>query len=110
MKYYSINKYIYFIEVCFLSGCSFQNQEIRNQALRDRVIACGAGFSDSALGSLGASYAAYPFEAQASTGFRTSAREIIFSELPPQDRLKAYQNYITCIESNTFPTNKDYKK
>lgn len=99
-------QYFFISGACFLVGCAFQDQEIQNKTLRDKVIACGAGFSDEALGSLGAAYAVSPFDTRANAGFKTSAEEIIFSELPPQDRLKAYKDYIACIESNTFPSDK----
>jgi len=110
MSHYFAKQYVSIVGICFLSGCVFQDQGIENKALRDRVIACGAGFSDSALGSLGAAYAAYPFDTQASAGFKASAEETIFAELPLQDRLKAYKAYILCIESHTFPNDiKDTK-
>jgi hypothetical protein len=102
MSDYFTKHYFSIVGVCFLSGCVFQDQGIENKALRDRVVACGAGFSDSALGSLGTAYAAYPFDAQANAGFKASAEEIIFAELPLQDRLKAYKAYILCIESHNF--------
>lgn len=110
MLHHFIKKCFFISGACFLTGCAFQDQGIQNKALRDKVIACGAGFSDAALGSLGAAYENYPFNVQANSGFKASAQEIIFSELPPQDRLKAYTDYITCIESNTFLSDKKTSK
>lgn len=100
----AIDKKLYILAVAFLlTGCAFKNQGIENPQLRDRVLACGAGFSDSTLGSLQAAYEAYPFEGEAKAGFKESAKEIIFIELPPQDRFKAYEDYLKCIESQSFP-------
>ncbi|MBI2706949.1 MAG: hypothetical protein HYX35_01315 [Proteobacteria bacterium] len=99
-----IKKFSFLILACCLSGCFFKNQEIENSSLRDKVLACGAGFSDAAVASLDAAYMSSSFEAKANANFHESAKEIIFSELPPQDRLKAYEDYIRCIESSAFPS------
>ena len=56
--------------------------------------------SDEAILSLQSSYT--HLHAQASANFKTAAKEVIFSELPENDRLQAYQNYINCIESPDF--------
>lgn len=102
MKKYFTKKYPYVVGACLLTGCAFQDQGIENKTLRDKVIACGAGFSDIALGTLGATDEKFPFNLQANAGLKSSAEEIIFTELPPQDRLKAYKDYIACIKSTTF--------
>lgn len=86
-----------------LEGCH-SDQGITNDVLRERVIACGAGFSDETIGSLDASYGAHTLNGALNGQFKDQARAIIFSEIPPQDRLKAYEDYIKCIEFKSFPT------
>ncbi|MBN9412528.1 MAG: hypothetical protein J0H12_01180 [Candidatus Paracaedimonas acanthamoebae] len=96
-------KYFLFGGIFLLGGCSFQDQGIKNTNLRDKVIACGAGFSEAALGTLGGERRG---DIQADAGLKISTEEIIFSELPPEDRLNAYKDYIRCIKSTTFPLDK----
>lgn len=91
-----------------LEGCN-SDQGIKNDVLRERVIACGAGFSDETVADLHASYLAHAFNGQLGGQFKDQARAMIFSEIAPQDRLKAYEDYIKCIESKSFPgENTDY--
>lgn len=80
------------------NGCS--SPDINNSQLRDRVRACGAGFSDDINLALNASFEEVALQGGASGDFNDKAQSIIFSELPPQDRLKAYEDYIKCIQKD----------
>lgn len=102
MDQFFIKNYFYIFFGVLLTGCAFQDQGIENKTLRDKVIACGAGFSDITLGELGTADEKFPFHLQADAGLKSSAEETIFTELPPQDRLRAYKEYIACIKSATF--------
>lgn len=66
---------------------------IHDCGLRDRVIACGAGLSEDIQASLAAS-----LNKSAAADFKDNVKAVIFSKIPPQDRLKAYEDYIRCIE------------
>jgi hypothetical protein len=101
---------LFLVCISCVSGCVLDTQGIENQSLRDKVAACGAGLSDEAATSLGAAYNTLPFSAQGNADFKATAKEIIFSEIPEQDRLKAYEDYIQCIESRDFPTSPLLKK
>ena len=95
----SIYSKIFFLIVpCWISGCAFDNQEIEDKNLRDRVAACGGGFSNEAVASLQALYLP-SFIPQGDLDIQLSTKQIIFSEIPEPDRLKAYENYIRCIKS-----------
>lgn len=80
------------------NGCS--SPDINNSQLRDRVRACGAGFSEDVNLALNASFEEVALQGGASGDFNGRAQAIIFSELPPQDRLKAYEDYIKCIQTD----------
>jgi len=80
------------------NGCS--SPDINNSQLRDRVRACGAGFSEDINLALNASFEELALKGGASGDFNDKAQSIIFSELPPQDRLKAYEDYIKCIQKD----------
>lgn len=71
---------------------------IEDTSVKERVIACSGGFSDSANLALAETFDRTAYSGQLSSGFKIQARPIIFSEVPPQDRLAAYQDYIKCIE------------
>jgi len=81
-----------------LSGCQM-SPTIKDPLLADRVVACSAGFSDELAASLGAEYEKSKLQGEMSATFKDRARAVIFSRLPPQDRLKGYEDYIRCIES-----------
>lgn len=82
-----------------LAGCTSPAM-IHNQSLQDKVIACGAGYSDNATGSLVAAYHQTAPSGELTTDFKENARTIIFKELPPEARLKGYEDYIKCIQSD----------
>ena len=97
-----MQKLFFFISICYVSGCAFETQCIEDKHLRDRVAACGAGLSDEAVGSLQASYDKHLMSTEGAAGFKMTTKEIIFSEIPERDRLRAYEDYIKCIEAPTF--------
>jgi hypothetical protein len=82
-----------------ISGCTPQS-DIKNQALRDRVCACSAGFSSDIGASLQIAYDKTSISGGTSADFKNETQAIIFSELPEQDRLRAYEDYINCIEQD----------
>lgn len=88
------------ILVC-LNHCTF-NEEIANQQLHDKVLACAAGFSDEVQEDLHANSKISNLSGKISSDFKESSKGIIFFALPPKDRLKGYDEYIKCIESKNF--------
>jgi hypothetical protein len=82
-----------------LAGCT-PELDIKNQALRDRVCACSAGFSSDVSASLQMAYDKAALKGGTTADFKNETQAIIFSELPEQDRLKAYEDYIQCIEKD----------
>ncbi|MBL0942248.1 MAG: hypothetical protein IBJ00_05960 [Alphaproteobacteria bacterium] len=82
-----------------LSGCAF-SPDISDSRLEDRVVACSAGFERSTGASLKAAYDKIKIQGQGSLDFHEQAQSIIFSELPQKDRLKAYEDYIQCVEQD----------
>jgi hypothetical protein len=85
-----------------LSGCAF-SPDISDSQLEDRVVACSAGFERSTGASLKAAYDKATIQGQGSLDFHEHAQSIIFSELPQKDRLKAYEDYIRCVEKDWNP-------
>ncbi len=53
--------------------------------------------------SLQASYDKHLANPQGAAAFKTMTKEVIFSEIPEKDRLKAYEEYVKCLEAPTFP-------
>lgn len=86
-----------FFSTILLSACNTA-PGIEDPHVKERVIACGGGFSDSANLALADTFDRTAYSGQLSAGFKIQARPIIFSEVPPRDRLAAYQDYIKCIE------------
>jgi hypothetical protein len=83
----------------FLPGC-INSPEIHNETLNDRVKACSAGFSESAKVSLDASLNKAALSGSITPEVREETKGIIFSEIPDADKIKAYEDYIGCIEKN----------
>jgi len=96
-----------FLGTILLSACNTTMPGIEDAHVKERVIACGGGFSDSANLALADTFDRTAYNGQLSSGFKIQARPIIFSEIPPQDRLVAYQDYIKCVEEkwNTSQVN-----
>lgn len=88
---------VIFLSTLLLSACN-SIPGIEDAHVKERVIACGGGFSDSANLALADTFDRTAFSGQLSAGFKSQVQSIIFSEIPPQDRLAAYQDYIKCIE------------
>lgn len=93
-----ISKITYMLTVLSLCACSSPN--IQDNTLNDRVKACSAGFSDTAKDSLNGSVSMLNLQGGISNDFREQTKSVIFDELPPADRLKGYEDYITCVEKN----------
>lgn len=97
-----INNFLYLLTIlCILEGCDF-SQNIGNKNLKDRVIACSAGFSDE----LQAKLPIYHMpelnkdNSEITAEFKADTKAAFFTYISPQDRLKAYEDYIKCIECN----------
>lgn len=73
-------------------------EKIHDETLSDRVIACGCGFSDDLLTSLLASASDTKLEGSVNADFKLKAKQLIFDEFDPEDRLQAYEEYIRCLE------------
>ena len=81
-----------------LSGCSSPN--IENQCLNDRVKACSAGFSQETQAALHASLEKAKLQGELSGDVKQETRSMIFSQMAEKDKLKAYEDYIKCIEKH----------
>ena len=88
-----------FSALVVLSGCT-KTIGIENQSIRDRVCACSAGFSDDIDASLQLAYDKTALKGGSILDFKNESQSIIFAEIPSQDKLKAYEDYINCIEKN----------
>lgn len=88
---------IFFFSIFGLVGCTF-HEEIYDKNLHDRVLACGAGFSDSIQADLAAAYHKSKLKADVSLAFKEETQAVIFSSIPSPDQLRAYEDYISCIE------------
>lgn len=82
----------------FLVGC--HSPEVSDIKINDRVKACSAGFSEDTQTALHASANKLTLEGGASSDFKQETKSIIFSQLPDGDRLKAYEDYIACVEND----------
>lgn len=80
-----------------INGCT-DTVVLQNNHLRDRVIACSAGFSDTIGTQLTAAYDQAAFKGELPIEFKRVAQALILEEMPVADRLAAYQDYINCIE------------
>lgn len=93
-----MNKKIILIGL-MMTGCmSFP--EIQDKTLNDRVKACSAGFSEQVQGSLNVSMDKAHLIGGVNSNIKEETRSIIFSQIPEKDRLKAYEDYIGCVEKN----------
>ena len=82
-----------------LTAC-LKTADIKNQTLRDRVCACSAGFSNDVSAGLQLAYDKTTLKGGVLADLKSESQSVIFSQLPEQDRLKAYEDYIRCIENN----------
>lgn len=81
-----------------LAGCTQPFEDIKDNKLKDRILACGAGLSEENLLNLQANYNPLSISGNLSGDFKEKAKVLIFNEVPPENRLKAYEDYIKCIE------------
>lgn len=81
-----------------LVGC--HSPEVHDDKINDRVKACSAGFSEETQASLHASLNTLSLSGDISPDFKQETKSIIFSQLAETDRLKAYEDYISCVESD----------
>lgn len=104
-KKQSIFLHLSTVTYLFMTGCT-PTSDIKNQTLRDRVCSCSGGFSSDVGADLQLAYDKASIKGDAGASFKEESKAIIFSQLPEQDRLKAYEDYIACIENDW---NKDKK-
>lgn len=78
-------------------GC-VSSADIKDETLNDRVKACGGGFSETSQASLAASLNKASLAGEGKAGIYEETKAIIFSEIDAPYRIKAYEDYITCIE------------
>lgn len=81
-----------------MCGCS--SPDIQDQHLNDRVKACSAGFSESTCLGLHASLNRAALQGGINSDIREETKSMIFNEIPDGDKLKCYEDYINCVESN----------
>jgi hypothetical protein len=82
-----------------LSGC-MNSPDIEDKTLNDRVKACSAGFSEQVQCGLNASMDKAQLKGGIDSSIKEETKSIIFSEIPEKDRLRAYEDYIGCIQKN----------
>lgn len=85
--------------IFFLASCN-DSSDIKDSMINDRVKACSAGFSRENGAALSASLDKASLKGDLSGNFKEETKSIIFSEIPDADRVKAYEDYISCIEKN----------
>jgi hypothetical protein len=73
-------------------------EQVKNDTLRDKVLACGLMFNESLQVSLGCSVDKHYTDGKIGEGFNESVKGI-FSELPEADREKAYEAYLDCLKT-----------
>lgn len=83
-----------------IAGCK-EAPPTKESLLREHITACGAGFSDSLQSNLSDSLLVHSLKNTFEAGFKVQAKELIFDELAPEDRLKGYEDYIKCIENES---------
>lgn len=81
-----------------LFGCA--SPDVSDVKINDRVKACSGGFSEGIQSSLNASLNKNALEGGVHADFKQEARSLIFSELPESDRLRGYEDYLKCVETN----------
>lgn len=74
--------------------------EIQDDHLNDRVKACSGGFSVSTQGNLHACLKKVELKGGINGGILEETRSIIFSEIPENMRVQAYNDYIKCIQKD----------
>lgn len=79
-------------------GCN--SPEVSDIKVNDRVKACSAGFSEGMQAALHASANKASLSADLTGEFKEETRSIIISELPDADKLKGYEDYIKCVQTN----------
>jgi len=82
-----------------LSSCD-RSADIQDDVINDRVKACSAGFSNETTLALRSSLNKLALSGYFAGEFKHDTRSAIFSEIPELDRVKAYEDYISCIEKN----------
>ena len=87
------------ITLLILSGCA-DNPNIEDRTLNDRVKACSSGFSENIKGNLDASLDKSAISGKITGETRQETKSLIFDAMPEKDRLKAYEDYIACIEKH----------
>jgi len=92
-------RYLLLLFILFVSGCN-QSTDIKNPILNDRVKACGAGFSESTQSSLNATLNKASLQGGINGDIKNESLAAIISEMPDSIKLKAYEDYIKCIEKN----------
>ncbi len=93
------NILIALIAFLFLQGgCA--SPQIQNDRLNDKVKACSAGFSSGAQGALHASLNKAALSGGIDGNAIEETRSIIFSEIPENMRVQAYEDYIKCIQKD----------
>jgi|GEM_PF-4432124 len=78
-------------------GCT-PSPDIQDGGLNDRVKACSAGFSEGTRMGLDASLHKLSLSGELTSDVKEETRSLIFDEIPNDDRLKAYEDYISCIQ------------
>lgn len=79
---------------------SCKSPEIKDTVLNDRVKACGAGFSESMQANLQASLDKAAKKGGFDTEIKEETKTTIFEQMPDSEKVKAYEDYIACIEKN----------
>lgn len=103
IKILNIIVWIYSLSLSGYLLNQIHNDEARYKYFQERVLACGAGFSEAAQASLHAAYRISAMDGKISAHGKEISQAVIFSQLPEQDRLKGYEDYIRCLEAHLNP-------
>lgn len=91
------NKVLVLIYVLALTGCASTVSITNDDPLKNRVFACGAGFSDEVSAKLSAEYSESVQQGKAGVEAKRSMAAAILSFLPEEDRYKGYDRYVRCL-------------
>lgn len=104
------HKFILLIFFLLLNGCETQQEKFQNYlktSVQTRMAACGSGIETQNEHSIGFLYKTYrEYTSQAKKGvlmanIRETLETSLFKNIPPGDRLTAFQIYVNCLDKES---------
>lgn len=88
----------------FSQGCSLYGP-VKNQTLKDKMLACSASLGENISLSLGEHIDKSLVDGKISSSFDDEVLSIFsnINDFPKEDRLKLYEDYIACIKTLSIP-------